>query len=568
MSFAINPLQTVQAKDPRIRINSEREFVILDGGQRSTWKPIRSTSFSNSSVQITAPPPSPGIIIDRKVWFRCPLRISVTGKALGPQGQKPGQTLLQTGFFAMRAFALSKIINTLTTTINNNSSSINLSDVIGGLLRYQVGHDLKYHEYSMTPTMQDTFQTYEDGTLTNRNPLAGYFDNSYDLARGGFPITLIQNPEGQGTGAQDPEITAIFDVELTEPLFLSPFLFGKGDCAGFVGVQTMDFNITFLSNLARAFSYATNSEATDIQVAASIVDQASYDPPAMLFNYITPKVLTPIPEHGVVFPYYVVDRYPSDFPSFAAGEARQVSSQNIQLQSIPKRMYIYARRRNADETANTTDTFFGIEGISINWNNNSGLLSSAQPQDLYHMSVRNGCNMSWNEWSGRPVTRFGTNNPQFGLCGSVLCVEFGTDIGLGPLECPGMLGTYQLQMNVNIRNANLKEAVQPTLYVVIVSEGSFTIKQNRSIAQIGIVSKQDVLDSDKDMEVPFSYINDSQYGGNFYSGLKRFGSDIISGVKKAVPVIKDVAQVAEKVAPLVAPLLMAAGDEGGVIVGG
>ena len=50
MSFSINPLKIVQVKDPRIAVNNAREFAVLKGGQRSTWKPIISTSFSNSSV--------------------------------------------------------------------------------------------------------------------------------------------------------------------------------------------------------------------------------------------------------------------------------------------------------------------------------------------------------------------------------------------------------------------------------------------------------------------------------------------------------------------------------------
>jgi len=286
MSFAINPLQTVTVQDPRIRINNKREFAILEGGERSTWKPVISSSFSNSSVQITAPPPSPGILVDRKVLFRLPVRITITGDS-----NDPGQTILQTGFDSFRAFPISKIINTLQCTINNNSSSVNMSDIISPLLRYQTGQDLLNYEYSMTPTMQDTYQRYVDGDGTMRNPLAGYFDNSSSLGRGGFPMNIIQNDQN----------TAIIEAELTEFLYLSPFLFGKHDCAGMIGVQTMDFNITFISNLARLWSHSSGSGATINSVDVDLRN-VTLGQPTMLFNYITPKVLQPIPERGVVYP--------------------------------------------------------------------------------------------------------------------------------------------------------------------------------------------------------------------------------------------------------------------------
>jgi len=209
-------------------------------------------------------------------------------------------------------------------------------------------------------------------------------------------------------------------------------MFGLGDRAAFLGIQTMDFNITFIGNLARMWSHAAGTTLTSVTVDL-VTGPGS---PTMLFNYITPSSLQPIPPRGVVYPYYTINRFPTDsLAPIASGAAQTLDSANIQLQSIPKRMYILARRKNSNETFLTTDTFFAIEGISVNWNNNSGLLSSATQQDLYRVSVRNGCNYSWPQWAGRTVD-LGPGNPQRGLTGSVLCLEFGRDIGLGPMECP------------------------------------------------------------------------------------------------------------------------------------
>lgn len=548
MSLAITPLKTVVVKEPTIKINEERKFPILKAGQRTTWKPVVSTSFSNTSAQFTAPPPSPGIFIDRRIHLKYPVSLSFTGTA------PVGQNLLQSGFDAFRAYPLSSIINTLTVTINNNASSINMADVIQPLLRYNTGRDLQQHRYSSTPTMMDKYQRYEDGDQTIVNPLAQYAENSYQTPRGGFPMDIVANTN----------TTAQVDAVLTEPLFLSPLLFGDKDRSGFMGVQTMDFNFTFSSNLGRLWSHSNGSGSTINSITVTLGQ------PTLLFKYITPKELQTIPR-SIVYSYYDVQRYPTDSNAAIAPNATStLSSANIQLQSIPRRMYIFARKRNADLDFNSTDTFFSIESISVNWNNNSGLLSSASKQDLYYMSAKNGFEGSWAEWSGGPVQRMLGGSPveNLGTIGSVLCVEFGSDIGLDDLECPGMLGTYQLQYNVTVKNVNQTDAITPTLYTIVVSEGTFTIMENRSIAQIGVVSKQDVLDSDYAPEIDYETLDD-QYGGNFFSGLKDIGSDVLKGLEKAAPYIEKGADLALKYGPTLAPLLLAAGEkEGGTVLGG
>ena len=551
MSLAIDPLKVVTVKDPLIKINEERKFPVLKGGQRVTWKPVISTSHSNSSAQFTAPSPSPGIFVDRRIEISYPVKLEFTGT---PPVDTPNQNLIQSGYDAFRAYPISSITNTLTVTINNNSSSINMSDVIQPLLRYNTDRDLQQHTYSTTPTMMDTYQRYPSGDQTMMNPLAQYAENTYQTPRGGFPMEITNlSPT-----------TATVEATLTEPIFLSPLLFGGQNKSAFMGVQTLDFNFTFIANLARLWSHSSGSGSTISNITVTL------GTPTLLFKYITPKELQSIPR-SIVYSFYDVQRYPTDAAMpFAPNEKRALISANIQLQSIPRRMYIFARKRNADITATvtsaieTTDTYFQLNDISINWNNNSGLLSSARQQDLYYMSAKNGFEGSWAQWSGGPVERALGSDPvqKLGTVGSILCVEFGTDIGLDNLECPGMLGTYQLQFSANFTNINQTESITPTLYCVVISEGTFTIMENRSIAQIGVVSKQDVLDSKFAPEVDYELLDD-QYGGNFWSGLKDVGKSVFKGIKEAAPYAEKAAELGLKYGPMVAPLLAA-----GSVVGG
>ena len=71
--------------------------------------------------------------------------------------------------------------------------------------------------------------------------------------------------------------------EVTEPLLLSPFVFGSGfGKQGFYGIQTMNFNMNMNSNAARAWRSAVNGAATKTVEVDSFSD-----------SQLTVQVLTP-----------------------------------------------------------------------------------------------------------------------------------------------------------------------------------------------------------------------------------------------------------------------------------
>lgn len=573
MELSLAKLQPVRVDDPRIMFNSDRYYTVLVGGKQVTYKPYTTLSVSTTSIQFSCPPPSPGIIVDRKVSFLLPVRLTFSGTA------PPGQLLLQPGYDAPRAFPISGSINTLNVTLNNTSVSINMADVIHALLRYNTDDNLKRREYSTTPTCLDSSRNYHDLFGSMRNPLATYGDCTEGsvIPRGGFPFHIVSNTN----------TTAVVDMVLTENFFLSPFYFGHGNADGFIGLQTMDINITFVNEPGyRMWSHDnTNFSFDSITASFGPFNQGqafSYptSQPEMLFTYISPKELDVIPK-AVDYPYFVVDRYPTVLgqvsPSFAAPGfgITTFNSNNIQLNSVPRRMYIYARPSNSViyNTSDVTDTYLSIYNVSINFNNQAGLLSSATQQDLYKMSVKNHCNMTWEEWSGLRVYNGNFSSP-ISTVGSVLCVEFGTDIGLGQLEAPGILQTNQLQVTAQFFNANTSgDTMEYTMYIVVISEGTCTITENRTITQTNILTKQDVLDARQKPPIDYQLIQMIN-GGNFFSGLKKFGKNVFDKIKKIVPYIKDAwpyikqgISTAKEVAPLV-QLAAGAGLEGDGFVGG
>ena len=110
----------------------------------------------------------------------------------------------------------------------------------------------------------------------------------------------------------------------------------------------------------------------------------------------------------------------------------------MSLSSIPSRIYIYAKLRDDQQTLYTSDTFARISRISINFNGVSGILASSQEWELWRMSSDAGMKLSYNQWKE--------------YTGSVLCIQPGKNLGLGPNQCVGLLGTYDFSYEIDIQN--------------------------------------------------------------------------------------------------------------------
>lgn len=547
MSLALNKIKTVKVIDPELDFDNENYYAVLKGSKWTSWKPIVSTSYSNSSATFSAPPPDPNTCVSRKVRLSVPVTIDFIGNA------PLGQALLQSQYDAPRAYPLSSNISTIQLDLNNTNFSINMSDTIQALLRYHNPDNLKDGELSTTPSTLDKSQQYSDLSNSIHNPLSSLIDTGLGGldGRGAFPVSSITNNISLGIGM---DTTATISTVFTEDIFLSPLLFGT-HCLenGFIGLQTLQLIVNWNSNLNRMWCH-DNSGGTTLTSIVVTLGQ-----PTLLFQYKTPDIVEHIPTFRT-YPYYEIQRYPTDYGTAVGSQTTvTIPSSNIQLNSIPRIMYIFTRKRNSDLTFLDTDTFFSIENVSINWANQSGLLSAARKYDLYEMSVRNGCNLNWRDWSGEssPYSSGSTVSTINGV-GSVLAVEFGTDIGLSSEQAPGINGTFQLQMEVTVTNRS-SSAIMPTLYVCIVNEGVFTIQNNSAYSQIGVISQNDVLEC---KEMPGINYGDLKYmaGASIFKNFKRKLKNTLKLIakhaptflergtkfaKQAAPIVKQISEIAK-----------------------
>lgn len=552
MSESLDPQPVCMVRDPRTVLDNQRIYSVLKGGKQVTYQIFNSTSISQSQVTFTCNPSSGSTVVDRKLYCTFPIRVTMTGPGTNTTN------LLQTGSDAPRFFPILGSLENLKVTLNNIAVSMEMADVIHPLLRYHTNSMLKEADFSGTPSCPDQSQNYSDLFLDNRNPLGFYGDSTDEavMGRGGYPFNILVNTR----------TLAIVDIQVTEPIILSPWYWGHYNDSGFYNVSTMQFNFNFLNGAGNRMWSHDNSTGTNVISNISyqfnnfntiiggnpVPFTYSANVPYLQFVYITPDELQPLgPMKSITYDYFNVQNFETDVSGIDYNDAltpTTYTSNNIQLSSIPRRMYIYVRPRNnlLYSSPNLTDTYFGISSVSILFNNNQGILSGSSQYQLYELSLKNGCNMSWEQWSGIPTysaTGFPAGDGPFALsvnkiasCGSVLCLEWGSDIQLmNDLDAPGKQGASNLQVTVNVYNPDPTgnhDGLDLSLNVTIVEEGTFSVpKLGFSTTQIGVISSQDILDSQQN---PFINYKDLQHvnggSGDFLSGLKRLGQDIYSGL--------------------------------------
>ena len=564
MSLAVDRVQTYQVWDPVLLINDTRNMMVLRGGSQITYKDITATSSNRNVVQFTAITPTLNTIIDRKIVMKMPIDLRFTCDDIG-------NLCLQSEKDAFRAHPIMSVMTNMEAQINTTSVSIQMADVIHPLSRFGENGRLQGQEYSIFPSMLDQYQIYGQGENSFDNPLGGPGKKiqQYQVPRGAFPmkITLLD-----GTGTQN-NTEARVRADLFEYLYLSPFSFGKFSEPGMIGVQTLDFTMNFNSSLNRMWSHIPSPPPPALQKNLVFDNVNSrFDNPTLLFRYITPPIGVPIAPICQI-PFFKVQRYKTGqaLANLANGASSSITTNNIQLTEVPRRMYIYVREVADASSFLESDVYFNIENLNINYANLTGQLSSAAEVQLYRMTLKNGYNGSWQDYHALDVNNFEGLTPinvKPGW-GSICAVEFGTDLALQPGLATSVSSNQNLQMNILFRNIQgVAFTGNVEAVILTISEGIFTIRNNTAIPQTAVLTPLDVLNSIRSPMKDYNEIRYS-YGSSFWDGVKHFFGQVWDTVKGAVKnapafikAVAPIARVIAEAAPVVAPLI-GLGDVGG-----
>jgi len=491
MSLAVN--QQVQPElvlDKRLGFENKRKFGIIKSGRSNTFKVLPTQNYSQSQCTFNAQPPSPNIAIDRQIMTKWYITLTFTGTA-GSNGLLLAPSL----YDAPRAFPVSQCISNIQANINNANVSLTTYQAINAFIRTNTTDDELRKDFSLTPSMLDFFQEYDDpyvfGYGIANDPLQQVGQNGYFVSRGGFPFTVVSNTA----------TTAVVTFSSSEPMVVSPFLSNSDNEVALIGVQTLTAQINF-NNLNRCWSHSNgNGNAGTITSCVASFTQA----PEMLLNFLTPSDLQDIPVSNI-FNYNTVDFYPYDTGiTLAPGATAVINSQNIQFGYIPRRIYIFARRTDASATISTTDTFLRINGAQISFDNIAGVLSGANSEQLWNLSKESGLNMSWSEWSK--------------YTGSILVLDIGRGLFLqSPDEAPSLSTTKQFQVQLNVTNINQQNSIPVSLQIMTIADGLITIEGGNTILQNTVLTRDDILNAGQNPTVNSLWEkSNSWFGGG---GLK------------------------------------------------
>lgn len=602
----------ILVKDDRLEVVDNIKYAVIKGGQNVTMSQFRAISATNSQLVFNIQVPSEQTIIDRRVLLQTDLTLVVQSTMASWTNANPpvftpaAPNGCGYGSYASLApYPLHQLMTVASATINNNTVSINIRDVLPFIIRALDKGDLNAYN-ATTATAVDSYLQYASAVDQPSNPLGG-----------GIP-TLDTDLEGRGSialinyvRATNAAITTeTFTFHISEPLLLSPFIYcnPKSNGQGFYGIQNMNFvlNIGSADRVFRALNgvngadalaanpqlgsvYASPAGVVTVGTAGQSLpfvtsvalgtnnNGSAFNNTSLLFTFLTPHPSDLMPARNIV-PYYELPRYitsvaaPAPLAAVAAQGSNTyvpydvtggtvMTSQTLQLNQIPDKLILFVRKPIGSQSYGDADAFLPIRHISINFNNNSGILSAARCEDLYRMSKDNGSNQHWNEWVGyvnSGVTGIGTSGlvtsssifstPQvtsfasLPTVGSCLMLEFGKDIQLiEDFFAPGSLGNFNIQVNVYVENNNPSIAAAANLELVMITmnSGVFVCERGTSSTYTGILTRADVLEASEQDAYTHSDVK-RMVGGGFLDSLK-------SGVAKLAPLVK-------AVAPVLAPL--------------
>jgi hypothetical protein len=531
----------VLVKDERIgQITDKESYSVFSGASEFTVQQISQNSASPSSLVFQAQIPSESIVVDRNVMLRGTVYFTITAQAPANSGlTTPIINIGSTEGF--NAFPINQLFLTSTATINNVTVSSQTQDILQQILRMNSAREL-YRYNSTTPCVpSNAYGMYKDGVQSSNNPLGAYNDNSLDedFSHNGswsFNFESIVHTWNAGAntnaslnqnGSSSSVETWVIQCSATfaEPLLtLSPFTWCNPEynSQGLLGLQNLAFTFQLDSQCRQFFKTAQTgydgttgrpvpTYITSVTLGTTAQPQA-WSNTVLMFNYLSLQPSDIIPTRNVVpvmnFPRYITNQIASvaawDATSLSTIPVQSAQSSSIQLQQIPDKFIICVRQAVGSQNYANTPSFCPIRSVQIVFNNKSGILSNALPEDLWRISRDNGSQQNYQEFLGyATVVNAATGKGSYvPTTGSLLVLDPARDFGLPNMLTNGSIGAFNFQINVTF--ANTQPYAQNNLELVILAVNSGLMVNDMGVSNIyqGILTPEMVLTTQEDKEVP------------------------------------------------------------------
>lgn len=611
-----NKIDLVKILDPRVHIGEKRIMQINVGGLNVTVLQQTANTVANSTLAWQVTTPSPQTILSR----RCYVSYGVTLSDANTNTGAPGKANSQAPFFDQGEgprgpYPLHGASSNVTFSLNGVSFSWQPDVIVGCLTQYDCFDSTTIE--STCPQLQPQTLVLPSNVTGVTPILPNLVIPTSEFARDVGPLTnaaggvigsAMRFSEGcssnnffnyggvyDNPAANSPLNVAYFAAE---PVICPPFNHDSNSlCPGLYGVN--QFSLTY--NIASAGRFwhsnmmdigavvGTNTSFRQMVPRAGNLFVGGAQSPFITMIYITPQPDMVIPSI-ISYPCYEILKFETSTASAVvinAGQTQPISSNVISLQTIFQRLYIFAKTSKASVVSGIQPNIYGspytdsaynetcglLKSVSITFNNASGLLSTATPQDLYHISKKNGLKTSFPHWTAGLYTNNNyRDNPDTSLvyaqgCGSVLCVE-STDLSIPPQLSAGCNGVFNLVVRADVfnpfinggglpgldgielaNNDRVSENLPFQLFVIPVNSGllQYNCSNGQWTKLIGNLTSADVLNAPTASEDYF------KRDRNMYGGMRGAGffDDLLSGVKKGLSVVKGLAPVVSGIASMI-----------------
>lgn len=522
---------TTVSVNPEIDASMSADSVHYDvNGSLTTYRTYPATSWSSNNLKYSVIPPSTSVYMNRCIQEIIPIQIVYTGTTTSTY-------LLDDGYDALRSLADMRIKTTSAISINGSAFPVStLYDLYPDILLH---YNREYRERHPLSAIDMTSE-YSSMVGANSNPLSSYSTSTNwqgGMLRGSYTLTSINRVSNAGNPLT--VVTTTINVNLISWLYL-PALLGL-DCSkemGLIRIRNFDVDTTFNTDPSRCISHATGGASTITSCTVTVLSQ-----PYLLTKFITPPVEM-IPSGTLKYRHLRLERYVTAYgANCATGSDITITGNNIQLPNIPRFLFVWCREADSYKTYQSTDSFMAMKNISIMFNNQASLLSTATPYDLWHIARECGSLDALQQFIGKTTTSGFT---QTGTCGSVFCAEFGRHISLGDGSLAiGSAGSFNFNVITTVNNQAAATINNPTLYCVIAYDQDLIINENGQVTMevplvpVGQIASGDII------KVPYQTdgIGGVTYGGSFRSAMKKMND----WLKKT--------KVISKVGNIVAPML-------------
>lgn len=500
-AFAINP--EIDSFD-----ELHQPAITKINGNQVTYRAFSATSVSPNAIQWQVQPPSFDTYMNRAIQKVVPLTITFTGVSSG--------LLLADGYDALRSLPILRCTTNEVISINGAGFPTSQNFEIHPDLILHYNQSYRERHPLCAP---DVTQQYIDAVASIANPLANYANS--DIVGGSLKRGSYVAQVGSITRT---ETTASVSVDLVEWIHV-PGLLGLDQIkqTGLCRLRSFDVNSAISLEPSKIWSSADSGTSPSFVSQVQSVSIALRGTPQLICKFISPPAeLVP---HGVLkYKHFRMERFSTgvNVPTIPNAQV-PITGNNIQLPVVPKYMYVFVREADAQKTFKSTDTFLRLDDVSVNFNNQTGLLSGTPLSAMWEISRECGLLDSYPMFAGL------SRNQDFsvvGTSGSLFCAEFGRHISLGGNSISvGSTGSFNFNVTVRATNVNqVSTIVNPTLYVIVAYEQVLALGDGGEVAFETPVVANGVMAFGPEGPVQVMYDMDGMYGGGIKEVFQKIGA--------------------------------------------